>query len=509
MTDNRRKTGIKRMKAALLSVLLLIVLSTGVLAYAAEDTDKATEASAAAEPVKCASGVLVMPIGDLDAEAPEIAANSAAMYSLDMNRPVYGKNEEKIAEPYSTTKLLTCWLALENLDPGKVVTASEESTQVYENGTTIWLKPGEQMTVRDLVYGAMLESGNDAAYALGEAVAGSESAFADLMNETVKSWGCENTHFVNANGWKNEEHYTTASDLAVITAKCLENSELREISMTKDYVIPATNMSEARELKNYFLAVAGKTKNLTGGKTGTWSDDDCGIVASFRRQGLEEVIVLLEDTKDGRTKDLRKLIKFSHDVTPGFEVPAADCNVETAWIRHGKKTRAELTVDKSTYAYPLDNDAGEIDTEIIYDKIEAPLKKGDEVGEFLVYADDELIGKHKLVMAEDVETGWLPSYIYISNRVTTIILAVIGSLVLLILLLRFYNKKIRKKRRRPSSGNQRPAAADHRPVSPDQRPSSAGLRPDSSDRRPSTGKRSSKEKREARRRLREKYRDKH
>ena len=448
MTDNRRKTGIKRMKAALLSVLLLIVLSTGVLAYAAEDTDKATEASAAAEPVKCASGVLVMPIGDLDAEAPEIAANSAAMYSLDMNRPVYGKNEEKIAEPYSTTKLLTCWLALENLDPGKVVTASEESTQVYENGTTIWLKPGEKITVRDLVYGAMLESGNDAAYALGEAVAGSEAAFADLMNKTVKEWGCNDTHFVNANGWKNDDHYSTAHDMAIITARCLENEMLRDISMTKSYTAKETNLSAAREMKNYFLHTEKNLKGLTGGKTGSWEDDDCSVVASFKRQGLKEVLVLLKATKKGRPKDSASLIEFSHVVTPGFALPAEGSTVETAWIRHGERTRAALTADKVTYAYPAENDAGDITTEIVYDRLEAPLSKGDVVGEFLVYADDKLIGKRKLVMAEDVDTGWLPSYLYISNKATRIILGVFAAFVLLILVLRTINKKKRQARKR-------------------------------------------------------------
>ena len=452
------------------------------------------------EPVKCKSGTLVAPIGDLQAEAPDIEAEAAAMYSLDLQQFVYEKNADKRVEPYSTTKLLTCWLALENLDPDQTVTASEAATQAYENGTTIWLKPGEVMTVRDLVYGAMLESGNDAAYALGEAVSGSESGFADLMNETVREWGCEDTHFVNANGWKNEDHYTTAHDFALITAKCLENKELREISVTESYTIPETNMSPARDLSNFLLEVTESPKGLTGGKTGTWSEDDCGVVVSYSRKGLKSAIVLLKDTKEGRTKDTAALMKFSHDVTPGFAVPAEGSTVESARVRHGSKTRTELAADKVTFAYPKDNDADEITTEAVYDRLEAPLKKGDVVGEFHIYADDRLIGKQNLIATEDIETGWLPSYLYISNRTTAIILGVIGALVLLILLLRIYNKSRSRKRRRLRAMQAAEAAG---------RSSAASVSTPSGDRKQTRTSDSRKSKKETRKRLREKYRGKH
>ena len=460
------------------------------------------------EAVRCKSGTLVTPIGDLQAEAPETEAKAAALYSLDLGDFVYVKNPDRIVEPYSTTKLLTCWLALENLDPDQTVTVSEDATQTYENGTSILLKPGEEITVRDLLYGAMLESGNDAAYALGEAVSGSEAAFADLMNETVKEWGCENTHFVNANGWKNEEHYTTAHDLALITAKCLENEELKKISVTETYTIPETNMSPERELENIVLSVTDNPKGLTGGKTGTWSEDDCGIVVSFKRQGLSAVIVLLGDTKDGRPEDVKTLMKFSHEVTPGFAVPAEGSTVETARVRHGEKTKTELATNKVTYAYPAGNTAEEITTEAVYDKLEAPLKKGDEVGEFHIYAGDKLIGKQKLVMTEDIETGWLPSYIYISNKTTKIIIGVILILIILILLLRFYNKSRSRKRRQRAIA--RAAAAEgKRP-----QPGSTTVKQDSRQGQTEQGSlertgQSRKEKKEARKRLREKYRGKH
>lgn len=504
----------KLRRAALVTVLLALMLSwmstPAFLAYDCTvyaDEKGSEEASEAAdggamlpetgEPVKCKTGTLIAPVGDPNAEAPEIKARGAALYSIDMDRIIYGKNENDRMEPYSTTKLLTCWLALENLGPDEMVTVSEKAAQPLENGTTIWLKTGEKISVRDLVYGAMLESGNDAAHALGEAVSGSEADFAELMNKTAEEWGCKDTHFVNANGWKNAEHYSTAYDMAVITARCLENKELAEIAMAKSYTAAATNLSGERELKNYFLHVTGKIDALTGGKTGTWDDDDCAIVASFSEGGLSEVVVLLGDTEKGRPEDLHKLIEFSHSVTPGFAVPASGAVIETARVRHGEKTKLDLISDGTTYAYPKENKEKEITTEISYDKLEAPVNKGDAVGTLTVYANDKLIGEHKLIASEDIAVGWLPSYIYISNQMTLNILKVLGALVLLILLLRIINKSRSKRRKRKRGAA--PSGSKAEKAAPESRPASEK----------GSGKISAKEKREARRRLREKYRGKH
>ena len=491
--SSRNRKGMKR--AAIVTVLLTLMLSlmSVILPAAgfvvnAEDDPGAKENAVQSEPlaetgeaVKSSGGTLVAPVGDLNAEPPKLSAKGAVLYSLDLDKVVYAKNGDKKLEPYSTTKLLTCLLALEKLDPDKVVTISEEGARVYEGGTTIWLKEGEKIKVIDLIYGAMLESGNDAAYSLGEAVSGSQSAFADLMNETIAEWGCKDTHFVNPNGWKHKDQYTTAHDMAIITAKCLENKQLRDITITKKYTIPETNLTEARELTNYFLSVTGKIDALTGGKTGTWEDDDCGLAAEFSEGGLTEVAVVLGDTKKGRPKDLRKLIEFSHQVTPGFAVPAAGAVIDTAWVRHGDKTRLDLVSDGTTYAYPAENRAKDIMTVIKYDKLEAPIKKGDAVGELQVYSDDNLVGEHKLIASEDIAVGWLPSYIYISNKATLNILKAFGIIAALILLLVLLNKRYRSRK---------DGASDSGKIA-------AG------------GGSSRKEKREARKRLREKYRNKH
>ena len=225
-------------RIALLAALFLLVLSIAspqTYAYAFAEGEKAEAVEEKAEPLADTTELVgITAIGDPDAKAPSISADAAVIYSLDLDRVVYGDNEDKVLDPYSITKVLTCYLALENLDPEKVVTVSADATQEYVNGTSILLKEGEKIRVIDLIYGAMMESGNDAAYALGEAVAGSEKKFAALMNETVESWGCTNTHFVNANGWKNKDHYTTARELAIIARNCFAREDLLKNFFSKN-----------------------------------------------------------------------------------------------------------------------------------------------------------------------------------------------------------------------------------------------------------------------------------
>ena len=433
-TDNSRSTSkIRIRKAALFAALLVIVVSLvwpGSL-FAATGEERDT----------------IKPIGDINAEAPKIKAKGAAMYSLQLDQFVYSKNENEKIDPYSITKALTCYLALENLDPEQVVTASAKSTQVYENGTTIYLKEGEKMTVKDLVYGAMLESGNDAAYALGEAVAGSEEAFAELMNKTVSEWGCSDTHFVNANGWKNKNHYTTAHDMAIITKNCFGNELLREISNTEEYTIPATNLSGARKCGNYMIKSTEGCEGITCGKTGSWDEDDCSIIVGFTREGLDEVIVLLGDTKKSRRKDVSKLIEFSKAVTPGFIVSETGDVVQTVKVRHGEFTKVGLAVDGPTVAYPKSTRASDIKIEIETEDLEAPLTRGAQAGTYTVMVDGVQVGQHALLITEDIKTGWLPSYLYISNEQTILIGKWLGAGLAVILLLVLITRPGRKRKK--------------------------------------------------------------
>lgn len=388
-------------------------------------------------------------IGDESAEAPEIKAEAASLYSLDLDRPVYEKNADEKIDPYSITKILTCYLAYENLDPNEKITITKETAEKeYKDGAYILLYEDEVVTVNDLLHATMLSSANDAAHALAIAVAGSEKKFAEMMNEQVKEWGCENTHFVNPNGWKNKNHYTTAHDMAIITKHCFDNEDVKKLSMVKEYTVPASNKYEYdKPIFNVFLKIAVEgIDNITCGKTGSWEDDDCSIVLEFEEDYLSSVMVLLRDTKKKRSEDIRKLMEFSHVVTPGFQVAAEGDAVAIARVKYGAETEVALTIDKTIKAYPKDGIKKNIKVLLNPAKLEAPLAKGAEAGNYTVMLDGRELESGKLYVAKDIEKGWILSRFYISNEKTLLGGTIVLVAVAFIIILRVTARKSGRKR---------------------------------------------------------------
>ena len=172
---------------------------------------------------------------------------------MDKDAPsiIYGKNIHKRIYPASTTKILTAILAIENLNLNSNITASKEAVDVPYLSSTIYLKEGEILTVRDLLYGLLLRSGNDAANVLAEAVSGSIPNFMLLMNSKLKELGCNNTHFTNPHGYHDEKHYSTAYDMAILMKYVTKNNIFKEISEAKEYIVNSTNKTDyARKFKN-------------------------------------------------------------------------------------------------------------------------------------------------------------------------------------------------------------------------------------------------------------------
>ena len=185
--------------------------------------------------------------------APDLVANAAIVMDAASGQVLYEKNSQEKKYPASITKILTVLIALEhNVDFNATVTMSENAIWgVERDSTLIGLDVGEQVTVKDLVYATMVKSANECAYALAEYVAGDIESFAKLMNERAAEIGCTNTHFITPNGLHDEDHYTTAYDMALITKEALKNETFREIAGTLNYTVPATNLTdETRPLWN-------------------------------------------------------------------------------------------------------------------------------------------------------------------------------------------------------------------------------------------------------------------
>lgn len=352
---------------------------------------------------------------------PSVTAKGAVVYCQNTGEVVYAKNMDQQIAPYSVTKLMTVFLAVQNLPLDKEVTVSYKAAEQKESSMD--LKPGEVLTVRDLIYGALLPSGNDAAYALGEAVSGNMKDFTKLMNKTAANIGCENTQFKNPHGIKQKGHYTSAYDMMLITKTALSNDMIRKACGSTSYTVKKTNKSKERKLKSHLSFLKEKDSGVYGGKTGYWEDDDCSVALGYQKDGLELYIVVLGDTIETRTNDVNQLIDYACAKVEGIKVIGKDKEKGKVRIKHGEKTSVETYTAEEGYAYlPKQASKSLVGVQtVMRSDIEAPVKAGTVAGTLQIYAGDELVNEVDLIIKEDIDTGWFTSYLGISNLAAVLI----------------------------------------------------------------------------------------
>lgn len=329
---------------------------------------------------------------------PEVSSHSACVIDIDTGRILAAKNENEKSEPASITKIMTALIALENADIKKVVTIPSAAAGV--EGSSIYIKAGEKYSLEDLLYGLMLSSGNDAATAIAIDVAGSVDAFVEKMNQKAQELGCTGTHFNNPHGLPDEKHYTTAHDMALITAAALRNDTFVKIVSTKNYTAEPDGAGETRSWQNknkllwqYEGAIGVKTGyTKSAGKTYVGAADRNGIRIAVVVLGAKDMwgdaATLLDDAfasyqqvdliKDGQ----------STGVTPVLEGLSSEVEgiTEGSLSKTLTKEEQERIVTKCVYQTPL----------------YAPVAKGDIIGSMQVYLDDEMIGSVPIVAAADV-----------------------------------------------------------------------------------------------------------
>ena len=381
---------------------------------------------------------------------PEITAEAAILYCENTGEIIYAKNAKTVMKPYSITKLLTALLAVRNLSPDQVVTVS--ATAAGQGGSSMELKEGEQLTVEELLYGTLVVSGNDAAYALAEAVSGSVSDFVDLMNKTAANIGCRNTKFANPSGLSNDikKHYTTAEDFLQIAKLAFADDTVRKIAGASKHTVPATNKSDERKLEEHTELISKASSGIVAAKTGFWDEANCSISALYDKDGLRLIIILMGDTMDERTDDVLALTKYAERTIQGITVVKNGEAAGNVRVHHGAKTKIEAFAALDGVAYlPAGASESLITTEaVMKDDVEAPVEKGDVVGTYRIYVADELVNEVDLIAGEDVKTGWLPSYLGISNTTTVIGGAVIGALLILFIWIKVHNVRVRRAKKR-------------------------------------------------------------
>ncbi len=252
-------------------------------------------------------------------QAPEIAEETGVLMEVSSGQILFDKSMDEIRYPASTTKVMTALLILENVeDLSQVVTFTDVITPDLEPGnSTINAQIGEQLTVEQCLYAIMLASANEVCTQMAVYVAGSVENFVSMMNQRAQELGCQNTHFVNANGLPDPNHYTTAHDLALILAAAVQNEDFCRISGSAAYTIPATNMTASpRNLENSNALIKNGEYHYDGviaGKTGHTEAAKNTLVTAASRDGMTLVCVVLRSDGEDRFIDTVNLFDYGFD----------------------------------------------------------------------------------------------------------------------------------------------------------------------------------------------------
>lgn len=372
------------------------------------------------------------PVSAFAAEEPTVSCQAAAAVDLDTGTLLFEKNAQERVFPASTTKVITALIILENRDLSDTIEVGSEIREggITTNSSLMYLEKGDKITVEELLYGLMLVSGNDAAATLAVSTAGSISAFADMMNEKAQELGMTNTHFVTPHGIHNEEHYSTAEDMAKLTVAAMQNETFRRIVSTKTHdsvKINSKGTTVTTELRNTnnLLHTLDKNGNAnpyyyagtTGIKTGYTIYAKYCLISSAERNGRHVAALLFADGSENsgaqRWKDAAAILDYALNNYENYSLAALAAKAEitlNVWHAAEKDSEGGLLscdfgdLEDKKYSLPKDLDTSSgITAEPSFNQgIMAPLFTGDEVGTAKLLLNGEVIYEGAVYASRDV-----------------------------------------------------------------------------------------------------------
>ena len=327
---------------------------------------------------------------------------------------LYEKSPYQQVPMASTTKIMTCIIALENTNLNDIVTISKEAASVQ--GSTLGLSTNMKISMQDLLYGLMLRSGNDCAVAISEYIGGSLENFANLMNQKAKSLKLLNTNFITPHGLDDPNHFTTAYDLALLTDYALKNDKFREIVSTKTCTILVNNSPRTISNTNELL---GNLEGVYGVKTGfTFGAGRC-LVSSCKRGNLDIIVVVLgADTKKIRTQDSSNLIKY---VFGTYKYVNVQDTIETAFNNYIHYFNKNVILEKTTvipklklqklenYEFPLKANGNlRLNTNIyVIEKFSPEISANSKVGTIQLYNNTDLLCETDIILENSLtKNSW-------------------------------------------------------------------------------------------------------
>jgi len=317
---------------------------------------------------------------------------------------ILDKNADTPLEPASLTKIMTAYIAFDEISAGRLkpedeVLVSEKAWKT--GGSRMFIEVGKLINMDDLLHGLVIQSGNDAAVALAEHIAGSEDAFAELMNQQAKKLGMQNTHFVNATGWPAEGHTTTARDLAILTRAMIQRfPDLYQLNAIKEFKFNGIKQYNRNKL-------LWRDKSVDGVKTGHTEAAGYCLVASALRDDMRLISVVLgTPSEKARANSSAKLLNFGFRFYETRELYNAGQELaktriwkaEKPEIRMGIKDDVVVTIPRGDYKL--------MKAELEFnDQITAPVKAGTEMGKVIISLEGNSIATRPLVALEDVAEG--------------------------------------------------------------------------------------------------------
>lgn len=360
------------------------------------------------------SFVLSFPICANAEENKKSNVKSSILMNLDTGDVIKQNNAYEHLSPASVTKLMSILLILEAIDSGKIkltdeVAATENA--VSKGGSQIWLEVGEKMTVNDLFKAVVIASANDACTLLGEYVAGSDSAFVDMMNKKVETLGLKNSHFENCTGLDDEvtNHYSCAYDLAVIAKEVMKHKLILKYS-----TVWLDSLRNGKTELNNTNKMINKYNGMTGLKTGTTSNAGFCLCATATRDGISFVSVVLgAQTSDERFALTQELLDYGFANYKLDNIKIDNSKLKTVKVKNGvdksitpkcelnKKLLLPKNSDKITYEYSF------------LDEVKAPVKKGDKLGVITVYSGNKKISSIELKSDKNIKSV---TFLYIFKK---------------------------------------------------------------------------------------------
>ncbi|MGM0874071.1 MAG: D-alanyl-D-alanine carboxypeptidase family protein [Bacillota bacterium] len=338
-------------------------------------------------------------------------AKSAVLIERDTGTILYDKNSDEKLPPASMTKIMTMLLIMEALDKNQIKWDEKVRTSEYASsmgGSQIFLEPGEEMTVEQMLKGIAIGSGNDASVAMSEKIAGSTEEFVNMMNKKSDELGLKNTQFKNPTGLPEDGHYSSAHDMALMAKELLKYKEITKFTgKYEDYLREGTD-------KKFWLVNTNRLvkfyPGVDGLKTGFTNEAKYCLTATAKKDNMRVIAVVFgADTPKARNAQVTKMLDYAfsqYQTHPLFEKDQVLTKVE---VSKGNEKKANLlTSEPISVLTKKGENVDDVTQEIVMKKdVQAPIKKGDELGSLQLKKDEKVIVESKLVAEKDIdEASW-------------------------------------------------------------------------------------------------------